>query len=92
MKPESVRILFVTPLDLRLDLYERVLKVQVLKDKIDIIFVLDDKGHILGLATEGSGAPTLGGCSCVPAPVPAGHTGIQDANACGGGGTCVAIK
>ena len=47
--------------------------------------VLDDKGHILGPATEGSigtsGAPTLGGCSCAPAPVPAGHTGTQEGNA-----------
>ena len=69
-----------------------VLEAQVLKDKVDIIFVLDDEGHILGLATEGSGASTLGGCSGAPAPVPAGHTGIQEGNAGGGGGVCGGIK
>jgi len=48
--------------------------------------------HIFGPATEGSGAPMLGGCSCAPASVPAGHTGIQEGNAGGGGGVGGGIK
>ena len=36
----------------------------------------------------GDDVPTIAGCPGAPGPVPAGHTGMQDGRARGGGGVC----